>query len=73
VITSLDRDTVRQRSLLPLPGRRLKPLWLNRAEALQLLELSVTSTAALAQDEHGALLKLGEVCRAFLRDDGTAS
>ena len=46
----------------------LKPLWLSREEALQLMELSITSHAAPAFEEEGALSKLGELCRAFLRE-----
>jgi hypothetical protein len=68
MITRLNRDEARRHNMLTLQqGPHLKPLWLTREEALQLLELSITSTAAVTYDEEGALSKLGELCRAFLR------
>jgi hypothetical protein len=73
MITSLNRDGAREHRLLPLQqGPHLKPLWLTRQEALRLVELSVTSTADLTQFEKGALRKLGDLCRAFLREDGAS-
>jgi hypothetical protein len=51
---------------------QLKPLWLTREEALQLLEVSVTASADLTQVEESAVPKLGDLCRAFLRDDRTS-
>ena len=68
MITGLDCDEAREDNSLALHQEgRLKPLWLTREEALQLLELSITATAGLAQE--GALAKLGDLCRDFLRDD----
>jgi hypothetical protein len=68
MITSPTRDEAWSHNVITLqPGLHLKPLWLTREEALQLLELSITSTAALTCDEVGALSKLGELCRTFLR------
>jgi hypothetical protein len=68
MITRPNQAEARRHNFLTLQqGPHLKPLWLTGEEALQLLELSITSTAALTHDEDGALSKLGELCRAFLR------
>jgi hypothetical protein len=68
MMTSPNQDEARRHNVLTLQqGSPQRPLWLTREEALQLLELSITSNAALTYDEAGALSKLGELCRAFLR------
>jgi hypothetical protein len=73
MITSLNRDGAREHRLLPVHhGPHLKPLWLTRQEALRLAELSITSTVDLTQVESDALRKLGDLCRAFMRDDGAS-
>jgi hypothetical protein len=73
MITSLNREGAREQAMLPLrQGPYLKPLWLTRQEALRLVELSVTSTADLTQVEKGTLRKLGDLCRAFLLEDGAS-
>src|SRR2546427_11052239 len=51
-------------------NRDAKPLWLTREEAFGLLGLSIASMADHGEAEEQALLKLGELCRAFFRDEG---
>jgi hypothetical protein len=60
---------VRLQSSRRLPS--VKPLWLTREEAFGLTELSVASIAAGQVEEEGALVKLGDLCRAFLRHDAS--
>jgi hypothetical protein len=48
---------------------RARPLWLTREEAGHLLALAIASQANLGEAEERVLLKLGQVVRAFLRDE----
>jgi hypothetical protein len=48
---------------------RERPLWLTREEAFGLLELSVASMACLGEAEEAVLHKVGQICRAFVRDE----
>jgi hypothetical protein len=46
-----------------------KSLLLTREEAFALLELAVASPSSPGEGENAALVKLGELCRAFFRDE----
>src|SRR5205809_1077855 len=59
-------------TLPPLPKARTLPLWLTCEEALSLLELFIASIANLGEAEEGILLKLGDLCRTFLREETRA-
>jgi hypothetical protein len=47
----------------------MKPLWLTQEEAAHLLELSVASGVRVNGAEERTLQKLGDLCRAFWRED----
>jgi hypothetical protein len=50
-----------------------KPLWLTREEAFGLLELSIASMARLGEAEEAVLHKVGQICRAFVRDEAASA
>jgi hypothetical protein len=50
-------------------SNRKKPLWLTGEETCSLLALVVASPLAMGEVEERAMHKLGDLCRAFFREE----